>query len=69
MPIRISKRRKQAGLPPGTLIYEGEKRIERVRIALIDYDETHIQEKEAAAIEECFPFKDEPAAWSGRSRN
>ncbi|UCF06135.1 MAG: magnesium/cobalt transporter CorA [bacterium] len=56
----IGKQRKKVGLPPGTIVYSGEKRVERVRITLIDYDETHFQEKEAGAIEECFPFKEEP---------
>jgi magnesium transporter len=56
----VRKRRKEAGLPPGTLIYEGEKRVEKVRITLIDYDETHFQEREVERIEDCFPFKDEP---------
>lgn len=57
---QIGKQRKKAGLPTGTIVYSGEKRVERVRITLIDYDETHFQEKEAGAVEECFPFKEEP---------
>jgi magnesium transporter len=56
----VRKRLKQAGLPPGTLVYEGEKKVEKVRITLIDYDETHFQEKEVERVEDCFPFKDEP---------
>jgi len=54
------KTSKKPGLPPGTLVYTGEKRDEKVGIALIDYDETQFQEKEAQTIEECFPFKDTP---------
>ena len=56
----IRKRSEKAGLPPGTLVYVGEKKVENVKITIIDYDETQITEKEAAAIEECFPFKDKP---------
>jgi magnesium transporter len=60
MPRLVRKRKKRAGLPPGTLVYEGDRKVEKVRITLIDYDETHVQEKEVEQIEECFPFKDEP---------
>ncbi len=50
----------KVGLPPGTLVHIGEKRTEKVKITIIDYDETHFQEKEVETIEECFPFKDKP---------
>lgn len=58
----LVKRRssKKAGLPPGTLVHVGEKRDEKVRITIIDYDEAHFEEKEAKTAEECFPFKDKP---------
>jgi magnesium transporter len=60
MPRLIRRGAKKAGLPPGTLIYTGEKRVERAKISFIDYDETQFQEKEIKTIEECFPFKDTP---------
>jgi len=60
MPRRIKKRSKKAGLPPGTLVHIGEQKAEKVRIAVIDYDEAHFQEEEIKAVEECFPFKDKP---------
>src|SRR4030042_6689546 len=56
----IRKRSEKAGLSPGTLVFVGEKKVEKVKIKIIDYDETQITEKEAATIEECFPFKDKP---------
>lgn len=59
MPIK--KRSIKTGLPPGALIHIGEKRSEKVKISIIDYDEINFQEKEAKTIEECFPFKDKPA--------
>jgi len=31
-----------------------------VRITIIDYDESHVEDKEAKRIEECFPFTDKP---------
>jgi magnesium transporter len=54
----IKKRSKKAGLPPGALIHIGDKKIEKARITIIDYDELQFQEKEADTIDECFPFKD-----------
>ena len=56
----IKKRSKKAGLPPGTLVHIGEKKGERLKITVMDYDEAHFQEKEIRTIEECFTFKDAP---------
>lgn len=47
-------------MPPGTLLHVGEKKIETVRITVIDYDQAHFQEKEVDSIEECLPFRDTP---------
>lgn len=58
---RLTKRASnKAGLPPGTLVHIGEKKTEKAKITLIDYNETQFQEKEVKTIEECFPFKDMP---------
>jgi len=56
----IKKRSHKAGLPPGTLVHVGERKTEKVRIRIIDYDEAQFEEKEANTIEESFPFKDKP---------
>jgi magnesium transporter len=50
-----------AALPPGALVHVGEKRAGKVRITVIDYDESQFQEKEVKTAEECFSFKDTPA--------
>ncbi len=60
MPKFIKKMSGKAGHAPGTLIHIGEKKIEKVRIRLIDYNEQELQEKELKTIEECFPCKEEP---------
>lgn len=57
----IKRRSKKAGLPPGALIHIGEKKTEKVRITVIDYDEEHFEEKEIETIEECLIFKEKPA--------
>ena len=48
------------GLPPGTLVYTGERKMEKVKITVIDYDETRFEEKKVKTIKECVPFKDKP---------
>jgi magnesium transporter len=60
MPRFFKRVSKKVGLSPGTLVHIGKKKIEKVRIRLIDYDETQLQEKEPKTIEECFPFKELP---------
>jgi magnesium transporter len=52
------KRVKKTGLPPGTPVFIGDKKIEETKITILDYDETHFQEWEVKEIDECFPFKE-----------
>jgi len=52
---RVSKKK---GLAPGALVYVGEKRVEKARIIVLDYDKEHILEKEVENVEECFPYKE-----------
>lgn len=56
----VQKRSKKTGLAPGTLVHIGERKIEKVQIQIIDYDERQFQEKDAETVEECFPFKGKP---------
>jgi magnesium transporter len=60
MPRLIERTSKKAGLPPGTLVHIGERKMDKPRITIIDYDEAQFQEIEALTIEDCFPFKDKP---------
>jgi magnesium transporter len=60
LPRLIKKSSGMKGLPPGSLVHIGEKKTEKVRISIIDYDEAKFQEKEAENVEECFPFKEKP---------
>ena len=61
MPRLIKKISSNVGLPPGTLVYTGEKRTEKVKISLIDYGEKKYEEHEIDKIEECIPFKNKPS--------
>jgi magnesium transporter len=60
MTLPIKKRSKKAGLPPGTLVHIGEKKSDRTRITLFDYDEQGVNEKEINEAEECSLYKDKP---------
>jgi magnesium transporter len=53
-----ARRSEKAGMSPGTLMHVGEKKIEKTRITVIDYDAAGFIEKEVASVEECFPFKE-----------
>ncbi len=54
---KISK----SGMPPGTLIHVGKKKMEKVRISVIDYDEKKLVEKDGISIEQCKTFADSPS--------
>ena len=51
---------KKAALPPGTVEYVGERKAERVKITVFDFDDSHFEEKELHSIDECFPYRDTP---------
>ncbi len=56
----IKKLSKKKGLKPGSVIFIGEKKVEKTKIRIIDYNESELNEYEVSSIEECFPFKDKP---------
>jgi magnesium transporter len=58
MPEKSSKRSAKTGLPPGSLIHIGEDTAKQSRIRIIDYDQDSLHEKNEAALEECFAFKE-----------
>ncbi|MHA1904824.1 MAG: magnesium/cobalt transporter CorA [Candidatus Thorarchaeota archaeon] len=49
---------RKAGLPPGTPVHTGKKRIEPVEIYITDYSESDIKESIAKSPEECIPPRD-----------
>ena len=56
----VEKRSKKAGLPPGTLVYVGDKGLDPIRITYMDYDEHNFHEEQVKKIEDCFAFKTTP---------
>ncbi|MFX1505441.1 MAG: magnesium/cobalt transporter CorA [Promethearchaeota archaeon] len=59
-PSIIKKRQNKVGLPPGTPILVGHKKIEEVEITVLEYDEQEYEEKEVKTVEECLPSKAKP---------
>jgi len=58
----LSKQRSQkSGLPAGSLIHIGEKKVDKTKIKLIDYgtEEYIEQEIDVKNVEQCFGFKDD----------
>jgi magnesium transporter len=61
MSLFLKRGSKKAGLPPGTVVFVGEQKVEEIRITLIDYDENQYNEREIKNIEDSFPYKDTPS--------
>ncbi len=59
MTKRVMKRRaKKAGMPPGSLVYLGDKPDATTKITLFDYVDGHLTEREIIQTDECAPYKD-----------
>lgn len=50
----------KVGLPPGSIIHVGEKKIEKVKISLTEYDEKNVETCEINSVEEIDPYTDTP---------
>jgi magnesium transporter len=48
----------KAGLPPGTLVHIGEKKSEKVRITVMEYNEGECRERDLASLNEYIPSQD-----------
>ena len=59
-PIRRRPKTPVAGLPPGSLVHVGERRTDRVRIRIMDYDAAELEIREDANAEDAFAFRDHP---------
>lgn len=62
---RIVRRvHKAPGSAPGTLVHTGAKKVEAVRMRLIEYDEEAVHERTLDKIEDCFgPAAAPPVSW------
>ena len=59
MPKIMKKRSRKIGLPPGSLVYVGDKKPEMTKVTLMDYNESGVQERGIEDIEECISFRDQ----------
>jgi len=63
--VQMMKRHsKTAGLPPGSLVFLGEKRVENATLTLIDYDEKDVREVTLTDPAECRSYvKNDSVTW------
>ena len=54
----IKKISKTVGLAPGTLVHIGEKRVDSIRISVLDYDQDNFTEKDVKSVDDCSVLKD-----------
>jgi len=59
MPRRRNKQ-KQPGSSPGSLVYIGEKKVEKVCISVVEYDEQGVKERESEKTIDLLPIKTAP---------
>lgn len=50
--------KKKIGLPSGSLIHIGEKKVEHPRIKIIDFSDEYCMHKQILGIEDCKPYKE-----------
>lgn len=56
----VKKKSKKIGLPPGSIVHIGNKRAEKTKISIVDYNEEQFQEKEVKTVKECCSYKEKP---------
>ncbi len=59
----VKKKKKSSmkiGMPPGSMIYVGEQKVEKVKIILTEYDAKQIESCEINSVEEVEPYTDTP---------
>jgi len=55
----MKRHSRKVGLPPGSLVFLGEKRVENATIRVIDYDEREVHERAIANPAECRQYMDQ----------
>jgi len=59
-PKRKKKAASKIGMPPGSIVYLGEKKVDKVTIKVAEYDEAGAETYEIKSVEEIDPFTDTP---------
>ena len=52
---------KKVGLPPGTLVFTGERKLDKVSMSVIDFNESRIEEKILERVEDSYCYRDTPS--------
>jgi magnesium transporter len=53
-------RKKHIGLPPGSVVFVGEKKAEAVQFSVLDYTADHLEETQLSSADEVLPYRDSP---------
>ena len=56
--LRRPTRTQKTGMPPGRMVYIGDKPDAPVRISIFDYDAAGLEEHHMEKVEECEAFRD-----------
>jgi magnesium transporter len=65
----IQRRSSKAGLPPGSLVYVGERKAEEPLITIIDYTDAEYHEIETEKPEDTYPFREaQTVSWINVAR-
>ncbi len=57
----LKKTSKTAGLPPGSMIHIGEKKLDKSKISVIDFTENNFEEKQVENVKDCHSYKSKPS--------
>ena len=55
------RKSKEAGLPPGTIVHVGQRRMDKVKMTVFDYDDSTFGEHEYESVEACVALRDKPS--------
>ncbi len=58
--MKSVSRSKKAGLPPGSLVHVGKRKVGRAKIRVISYSQRQYRETEVGSVEECISLKHPP---------
>jgi magnesium transporter len=56
------RRNRKVGLPPGSVVYTGDKNAEKLNIEIFDFDDRELVEKDSNQIEDVLKFENEHTA-------
>jgi magnesium transporter len=57
---KVFRRGKKAGMSPGTPVFVGEQKRDKIDISIIDYSRQHLEEIQNAGLDDCIRLRDSP---------